>query len=347
MSVETRVKIDRVASGRRWSSILEKQCELTHDEEVGAVNASDSISIVFNAAKVSATGNTSPSSGSNLFSATAHVRDSIWALISPTTQGFDESVPVFPPAPVQLRRGERAECLSEFMRAVGVEVTLNRKHHTAAVYLFAGSKALRTRACEVLLAMGSPASFIQEQVWLRMLACGAASEDGLKSLGQKIWGGFHGTSLITSSQVRLNVQLGNVGRLGWSSTVCLVVHANIVPDSAISTVVLLGRNRWSHFPARKYRDVNEAETVVAFLANESAPPDDLRFRQWVKGAVGMTECKRQGRAVVRVASHRHRLPNVMSWLPVRLTNTDGTDAAEGAYFSIYDWDLIGFHRKPL
>lgn len=48
--------------------------------------------------------------------------------------------------------------------------------------------------------------------------------------------------------------------------------------------------------------------------------------------MGMIEGNRRGRVVVRDASHRHCLPNAMSWLPVRLTNTDGTDAAEGAYY---------------
>ena len=40
--------------------------------------------------------------------------------------------------------------------------------------------------------------------------------------------------------------------------------------------------------------MNETETVVAFLANENAPPDDQRLNQWVKGAVGVIEGKRQG-----------------------------------------------------
>ena len=55
---------------------------------------------------------------------------------------------------------------------------LDRQRHTGA-QLFAGTKALRMHACTALLDTGSPASFIQEKVWSRMLACGAASLDGL------------------------------------------------------------------------------------------------------------------------------------------------------------------------
>ena len=114
---------------------------------------------------------------------------------------------------------------------------------------------MKTHTCTALLDTGSPASFIQEKVWLRMLACGAASEDGLSRVQKKSWGGFHGAPLITSRHVRLNVHLANIGSTSRSSTVCLVVNAHIVPDTAMSTAVLLGRDGWSHFPVRKYRDV--------------------------------------------------------------------------------------------
>ena len=156
-------------------------------------------------------------------------------------------------------------------------MNLDRKHHTAGVPMFAGSKVLRTQACKALLDTGSPAPFIQEKVWLRMLACGAASEDGLTTVDQETWGGFHGASLVNSSHVRLNVQLGNTGTVGRSSTVCLAVHARIVPDTAMSTRVLLGRDSVSQFTVRKFRDVRETERVTAFIANESARTDDQRF----------------------------------------------------------------------
>ena len=64
---------------------------------------------------------------------------------------------------------------------------LNRKNHTTGVHLFAGSKALKTHTCTALLDTGSRASFIQEKVWLRTLACGVASVDGLAIVGQKTW----------------------------------------------------------------------------------------------------------------------------------------------------------------
>ena len=83
-----------------------------------------------------------------------------------------------------------------------------------------------------------------------MLECGAASEDGLSGVEEKSWGGFHGTPLITSRRVRLNVHLRNIGSISRSSTVCLVVNAHIVPDTAMATAVLLGRDSWYHFPVR-------------------------------------------------------------------------------------------------
>ena len=96
---------------------------------------------------------------------------------------------------------------------------LNRKNHMTGVHLFAGSKALKTHTCTAMLDTGSPASFIQETVWLRMVVCGAALEDGLSRVEEKSWGGFHGTPLITSCHARLNVHLGNIGSISRPSTV--------------------------------------------------------------------------------------------------------------------------------
>ena len=80
-----------------------------------------------------------------------------------------------------------------------------------------------------------------------MLACGAASLDGLTKIKPKTWGGFHGIPLVTSNRVRLNVQLGNCESkfrgVVRSPTVCLVVHAYIVPDKAMSTSIGFVRSR--------------------------------------------------------------------------------------------------------
>ena len=94
------------------------------------------------------------------------------------------------------------------------------------------------------------------------------------------WGGFHGTPLLTSRNVRLNVHLESIGSISRSSTVCLVVNAHIVPETSMSTAVVLGRDSWSHFPARKYRDVSKTETVATFLENDNAPPVGQHFNQW-------------------------------------------------------------------
>ena len=196
---------------------------------------------------------------------------------------------------------------------------LDRRHHTTEVQLFAGSKALRTHACTALLDTGSPAYFIQEKVWLRMLACGAALEDGLTTVDQKTWGGFHGVPLHTSSHVRLNIQIATHKnrRSDLSPMVCMVVHAHIVPPTAMTTAVLLGRDSWPHFPTREYKDTSVSETRVAFVENENdSKAHDQRYTTWVNSAIGMVEGQGKGKIVLRVASHRHRLPNAMSWLKV-------------------------------
>ncbi|CAN0508369.1 unnamed protein product, partial [Laminaria digitata] len=57
----------------------------------------------------------------------------------------------------------RADYLPEFTRAVGGEVMLDRKRHTARAQIFGGSRATRTLGCTVLLDTGSPSTFIQNK----------------------------------------------------------------------------------------------------------------------------------------------------------------------------------------
>ena len=104
-------------------------------------------------------------------------------------QGGDS---VFPPPPLILRTGETAEYLSPFVRAVGGEITLDRRRHTTKVQVFAGARAQTTLPCEALLDTGSPASFIQERCVNRMLACGSASIDGIMTVSAKHGGAFMG-----------------------------------------------------------------------------------------------------------------------------------------------------------
>ena len=109
--------------------------------------------------------------------------DTIYALDAPGGEESDTPT-IFPPARVLLSNGERADYLSESLRAVGGEVRLNGRHHTANSQLFAGSRALRTHVCTALLDTGSQASCIRNNFWMRMLAYGAASEDGLTNVAQ-------------------------------------------------------------------------------------------------------------------------------------------------------------------
>ncbi|CAM9646343.1 unnamed protein product [Laminaria digitata] len=90
--------------------------------------------------------------------------DNIHALETPARKSSYVPPPVFPPDRVLLLPGERTDYLSEFTRAVGGDVMLDRWDHTVGAQLFAGTKALRTQAVKALLDAGSPASFIQEKM---------------------------------------------------------------------------------------------------------------------------------------------------------------------------------------
>ena len=99
----------------------------------------------------------------NFFSEPELIRDRIFAIQSPVREGLETSAPVFPPSPVRLRRGERADFLSQFTRAIGGDVILNRKNHTTGVHLFAGRNALKTHTCTASLDTGSPAPLIRRR----------------------------------------------------------------------------------------------------------------------------------------------------------------------------------------
>lgn len=99
--------------------------------------------------------------------------------------------------------------------------------------------------------------------------------------------------------------------------------------------MIVGHN----FPFEKNRDVSASTTVVTFETENGSVIGDQSFVQRVNNAVGLIECKRSGRVVVRVASQSYRLPNAMSWLEVSLTNADGSPAIKGPYYIRFgsDW----------
>ena len=71
----------------------------------------------------------------------------------------------------------------------------------------------------------------------------------------------------------MNGQMGEEGGIASgetrATTVCLAVYAHVVPDDATNHAVLLGRDSWADFPARKYVDTNNTETEVTFSARVS------------------------------------------------------------------------------
>ena len=187
---------------------------------------------------------------------------------------------VFPPGHKEIVHRERADYLPEFTRAVEGTVTLDRRGHTASARIFGGSKATRTHTRTVLLDTGSPSTFIQHKVWLRMLGCGAASNNGLKEAPERKWGGFHGIPLMTSSRVRLNIQMGGEGGIpsggSRAPAVGLAVHAHMVPDDALTHAVLLGRDSWADFPTRTFEDVSNTKTAVTFSVREGGAADSFK-----------------------------------------------------------------------
>ena len=326
------------AAGDKQGRSLERICELVPSgglgESIDASNTDSDICVAKDRRALSQR----ESNNRGDFSETDSSDDSIYA-IDPSGNRVTNCSPgpVLPVSQARMRTGERADYLSEFTEAVGGEVTLSRRHHTAWVQVFSGCKAHRTQAATVLLDTGSPASFIQRKVWKRMMACGAASEDGLSEPGPKTWGGFHGVPLITRECVRLNVQLWKGGReaagIVGSPTVQLPVIAHVVPNEAMTHAVLLGRDSWSSFPVRKYCDVSETETEVTFASLDGVPAARTAdYHKWVEGAVGMVESTTTGGVVARFDGKRHWVPHAMSWVTVNVSKPDGSVADAGNYY---------------
>lgn len=95
------------------------------------------------------------------FSGTPDTPDHIDALDDTTVAPDNDTHPsACTSDPPCLARGERADFLLEFTRAVGENVTLDRRRHTTRASIFGGFKTTRTHVCTVLLDTGSPATFI-------------------------------------------------------------------------------------------------------------------------------------------------------------------------------------------
>ena len=171
-----------------------------------------------------------------------------------------------------------------------------------------------------------------------MIACGATSCDGLTTASRRRWGGFHGVPPVTSSRFRLNVQMG--GDRGVdpgdcrAPTVCLAVHAHVVPDEVMTPAVLLGRDSWAEVPVLKYVDISELETVIFTITgrDSDATASTNRYSDWVNNVMGFVEPRTGGDVVTRFSGTRYHILNAMSWVTVSITNADGTAAAESSYY---------------
>ena len=110
----------------KLSRIVENQAAFNPKPyKAGVTNASGSKSLVFDAEHQSAKGRNSKSVSRIFFSEPELIRDRIFAIQSPVREGLETSAPVFPPSPVRLRRGERADFLSQFTRTIGARRSWN------------------------------------------------------------------------------------------------------------------------------------------------------------------------------------------------------------------------------
>ena len=76
-----------------------------------------------------------------------------------------------------------------------------------------------------------------------------------------------------------------------------------------------------------------SKKVVTFETENGSMTGDQSFVQWVNDAVGLIECKGNGRVVVRVASLSYRLPNGMSSLNISVISAVGSPAIRGQYYT--------------
>ena len=156
--------------------------------------------------------------------------------------------------------------------------------------------------------------------------------DTRKELGGLSW---YPTDHIQQRTVKHTDGRGSGNRVGGgrAPTVCLAVHAHVVPDDAMTHAILLGRNGWADFSIRKYVDINENETALTLTAREQRNAENAqRYADWVNNAVGLVEPSSSMAVVAGFAGKRSRIPNAMSWVKIDITNTDGTKAADGMYY---------------
>ena len=102
---------------------------------------------------------------------------------------------------------------------------------------------------------------------------------------------------IPLGHVRLNTQraTNRNSRSDLSPMVSVVIHANIVPTTVMATAVLLGRDSWSHFTTRGYKDISVSETRVTFVESEQyTKAHDQRYKTWVKSAIRVIEGQGKG-----------------------------------------------------
>ena len=200
-------------------------------------------------------------------------------------------------------------------------VTVDDASFTTRVHIHSGPTATTTFPCVALLDTGSPQSFINEGAWRQLQTAGAGTPSSERVSTPRSWGGF-GTSapLRTSRSIRLSVQFLR----GDRSTASLAVWAYIVPESAMSHAVLLGRDSWMRFNSRRY----------------SRPSDDSRFGELVLVQHSDRGAKAYARDPSAVGTAFHlryagptgvSLSHMPKMLEVNLVRCSGAPALTGHY----------------
>ena len=133
---------------------------------------------------------------------------------------------------------------------VGGTITLDDASFTTKITVHSGTTVSTVFRCVALLDTGSPQTFIRRDVWVQMLAGGAAAVNCEQGSAPRSWGGFgRSAPLVTSTSVCLSVQFFRAEQ----PTSSLAVWACVVPPSVMQHAVLLGRDSWMRFNTWSYR----------------------------------------------------------------------------------------------
>ena len=149
-------------------------------------------------------------------------------------------------------RGDQSLMSEQGPDPISGVVTMDDVTFTTLPSLTSGASATFQFRCRALLDTGSPQLFIHQGAFEQMVATGAADESYVRSTPPRSWSGFGSQEpLNTNRQARLTVQFNHNSTPSASLVVRLWIY--IVPNKAIQSPLLLGRDSWMRFHFRSYQ----------------------------------------------------------------------------------------------